>query len=363
MKVARSSFYLRRALWIFVAWVVFAMGIFFYDYITLKSQDALPASYNLKSAFIAYLIVAVSAGVIGGTLTVNLMEYWLRKYRFWVALVLIVCIYTLVSIFVGALGSLYIRSAQMELSMFDASMLRELPSFFGKTIFIKNYVVWLVLVLLTLIFLMVNDRFGPGVFPEYLKGKYFHPKKEQRIFMFSDIKDATAIAEQLGEGRYFHFLKDFFKTISPAIEMHRGAVYQYVGDEIVVTWKMKTASFNQNSLLCFYEMLRLVHEKAAYFEGVYGFQPHFKTGYHCGPTVVGELGVMKREIAFSGDTLNTAARIQGKCNDLGVSVLASESFVTSLGQLPQGILEVPLGPHLLKGKQQALVLHTFRNEN
>lgn len=363
MNKNRFKFYARRALTIFIAWVLLAMGIFIYDFIILSSNNALPANYNFLAAFIAYLIVTICAGIIGGTLTVNLMERWLRKYRFWVALCLIILAYTLVAFFVGTIGNLLITSKELRLPMFDAKVWEELPLFFGKAIFVRNYIIWLVIVILTLIFLMVGERFGPGVFPNYLKGKYFQPKRENRIFMFTDIKDATTIAEKLGEAKYFQFLKDFFRIISPAISDTQGEIYQYVGDEVVVTWNLKVPSFNLNSLLCYYEMQELIQKNENYFLEHYSTVPVFKSGFHCGPVMVGEIGYIKRDIAFSGDVLNTAARIQAKCNELEVLVLASKEFVNHILPLTENLTVVSMGDQTLKGKEKDVALVTFRNEN
>jgi len=355
-------FYARRALWIFIAWVTLSLLIFFYEYITLVSNNALTSDYDLKSALTAYLIVSISAAIIGGTITVNLMEYWLRRFAFWQALVLIVVVYTVVALFVGALGGLYMTGQNLDLPMFHEEVIEELMFFFGKAIFLKNYILWLLIVVGTLIVLMVNDKFGPGVFPDYLKGKYFQPKRERRIFMFADVKDATTIAEELGEARYFNFLRDFFKYITPAIIDTKGEVYQYVGDEIVVSWKMKKGLKKGNALRCSLKMKRLLKRKSNYFQDQYNCFPNFKVGYHFGPVMVGEMGQIKREIAFSGDVLNTTSRIQAKCNELGVDILVSESFYKLNYQLPKNWTAVPLGDQLLKGKAEPMNLITFRNE-
>ena len=291
------------------------------------------------------------------------MEYWLRRYAFWKALTLIVIVYTVVSLFLGALGSLYLTGQEMDLPIFHEEVVEELFLFFGKAIFLKNYIIWLIIVLVTLIVLMVNDKYGPGVFPDYLKGKYFQPKRERRIFMFADIKDATTIAEILGEEKYFNFLKDFFKYITPAIIETKGEVYQYVGDEIVVSWKMKKGLDQGNALSCYYKMNALLKLRSAYFMERYQCHPQFKVGYHFGAVMVGEIGQIKREIAFSGDVLNTTSRIQAKCNELGVAILASEEFLKINYAIPPGISAENLGKQSLKGKAKAIVLVTFRNDS
>ncbi|MEL6812661.1 MAG: adenylate/guanylate cyclase domain-containing protein, partial [Bacteroidota bacterium] len=357
------SFYARRGLWILITWVLISNVIFFYDLITLTNAGALDSTFDFTSAFTANMVVAVSAGFVGGLLTVNLMEYWLRKYAFWKALLLIIVIYTITSVLLSALGAAYLASEDFQLPLWNAEVWEEAGFIFETWRFRKSFIIWLFIVLITLIVLMINDKYGPGVFPDYLKGKYFQPKRERRIFMFADIKDATTIAENLGEARYFNFLKDFFKHITPAIVNSKGEIYQYVGDEIVVSWKMKKGLDKGNALACSYGMKELLKKKASHYEKEYGLHPKFKVGYHFGSVMVGEIGQIKREIAFSGDVLNTTSRIQAKCNELGVDILASEDFSKIHHTLPAGIEVEPLGPQLLKGKAEALSLVTFRNEN
>jgi adenylate cyclase len=363
LKNRRFWFYARRAFWIFITWVAISNFIFFYDYITLVSQGALNSDYDFTSSFTAYLIVSVCASFIGGVFSINLMEFWLRRYAMWKALVLIIVVYTLVAVFVGSIGSLYMNSENMELPMFHPDVMKELLLFYGKAIFIKNYIVWLFIVLATLVLALVNDKYGPGVFPDYLMGRYFKPKNERRIFMFADIKNATGIAETLGEEKYFNFLKDFFKDIAPAIVQTRGEIYQYVGDEIVVSWKMKWGIKNANALQCFYSMQELIAKKSHVYLQKYSVSPKFKVGFHFGPVMVGEIGQIKREIAFSGDVLNTTARIVALCNDLGVEILASKEFSDIAYELPSGVSIVQVGDEALRGKAEKMALVTYKRNS
>ncbi|MEP2937237.1 MAG: adenylate/guanylate cyclase domain-containing protein [Gilvibacter sp.] len=353
-------FYFRRALWVFLAWVGISNILFFYEYYTLSSNNVYNSSYDFLSNFIANLIIAVTAGIIGGTITINLMEKALRRYAFIKALFLIFILYTITAVLISAIGVLYIKSEDLNLPMFHSEVIEELLFFFGSWMFIKNYVVWLFIVIVTLIILMVNEKYGPGVFPDYLMGKYFIPTKERRIFMFADIKNATGIAEELGEKRYFNFLKDFFKDIAPAIVHTHGEVYQYVGDEVVISWKMKKGLKKANAIRCFYIMNQLLDKRKALYLKRYGVAPEFKAGLHCGSVMSGEIGQIKREIAFSGDVLNTTARIQAECNRLEVSILASRKLANLMVSLPKTIEVVAIGAHPLKGKSEAVDLVTFR---
>lgn len=356
-------FYVRRALWILIAWVAISNLIFLYDYVTLTSASALTSEFDLEVSFKANLLVSIIAGLLGGVFTVNIMELWLRKYAFWKALILITILYIVIAFVVGTIGAYYFYSDSLGLELGSIDLLGQVLTFYTEHVFIKNFVIWLFIVILTLIVLMINDKYGPGVFPDYLMGRYFMPKNETRIFMFADIRDATRIAEKLGEQEYFNFLKDFFNDIAPAIMQTKGEVYQYVGDEVVITWKMKNGLKNANALRCYYRMKTIIYKKSVKYYKRYNALPDFKAGIHSGQIMVGELGKIKRDIVFSGDVLNTTARIQAMCNEKGVDILASKAFSDKLAKLPRGVTRVTVGDEMLKGKKEEVSLVTFSRDN
>lgn len=356
-------FYAKRAFWILIAWTAISNIMFLYEFYTLKSNGVLSSAYDFRSAFTANMIVAICAGLFGGIITVNLMERWLRKYAFGKALFYISLAYIATAIIVSIIGALYIYSDDLGIAFYNPEVLLEVGYFFGTWLFIKNFVIWFFIVIFTLIIMMVNDKYGPGVFPDYLMGRYFHPKHERRIFMFADIKNATGIAEELGEEKYFNFLKDFFRDIAPAIVQTRGEVYQYVGDEVVVSWKMKYGIRHGNAIQCFYSMNELIKYKKRRYMRKYKMVPEFKVGYHYGTVMVGEIGQIKREIVFSGDVLNTTSRIQTMCNDLNVKILASKEFGNVMYRLPKGVKRIDVGSERLRGKHAEMELVTYINKN
>ena len=69
-----------------------------------------------------------------------------------------------------------------------------------------QFFLWGIVTLLTLFFLQMNDKFGPGILKKFLLGQYNRPQKEARIFMFLDMKASTTIAEKIGNEKYFNLL-------------------------------------------------------------------------------------------------------------------------------------------------------------
>jgi adenylate cyclase len=91
----------------------------------------------------------------------------------------------------------------------------------------------------------------------------------------------------------------------------------------------------------------------------YGLVPGFKAGIHCGRVVAGEVGIIKRDITFSGDVLNTTSRIQGKCKEYNEEFIASDDLI-SLLKLPGSYTVQFLGSIKLRGKEKDVELSTIK---
>jgi hypothetical protein len=63
----------------------------------------------------------------------------------------------------------------------------------------------------------VNDLLGPGVLFAFVAGRYYHPRREERILLFIDMRASTAVAERLGEEHFLDFLNRFITDLSLVI--------------------------------------------------------------------------------------------------------------------------------------------------
>jgi adenylate cyclase len=130
---------------------------------------------------------------------------------------------------------------------------------------------------------------------------------------------------------------------------YRAQVYQYVGDEIVVTWPESEGIKNHFCLSFYFACRRQFEDRSEYYKTSYGLLPEFKAGAHTGTVTAVEIGEVKRDIAYHGDTLNTAARIQSVCNEYGKSFIISKALLDKVGVHPNLQMNT-LGEILLKGK-------------
>ncbi len=188
----------------------------------------------------------------------------------------------------------------------------------------------LVIYMLIIFYLQINRLLGEGVLLKFLKGKYYSPTEEERIFMFLDVKSSTSIAERLGHKMYYSLLNEFFHEISEPVLMTKAEIYQYVGDEVVFTWETKNGLENANCLEIFFMIKKNVNENRNTYIQKYGFAPEFKAGVHSGKVISAQIGDIKREVIYNGDVLNTTARIQEQCNKFERELLASGNLLDQL---------------------------------
>jgi len=199
-------------------------------------------------------------------------------------------------------------------------------------------------------FQKLDQRVGPGTLYKYLTGKYFKPREEERIFIFMDLNSSTSIAENIGHKQYSRFVQDCYRLLTEPLKATWGEVYQYVGDEVVVSWEVNGELSDTGCLDFYFAYNDSLTSQALYFEEHYGRVPEFKAAVHIGYAMVAEVGQLKSEIAFHGDVLNTTARVLGFCHKLNESLLITESLISRL-PINSKYSYSPHGPISLKGKE------------
>lgn len=210
-----------------------------------------------------------------------------------------------------------------------------------------------------LILRQVTLMLGEGNLTKILTGRFYEPFEEERIFMFIDLQSSTTHAEKLGHVKYSQLLQDCFNDLS-VIDDFKAQVYQYVGDEAVVSWKYNEGLKDANCLGAFYAFLDRLESRKEYYQDKYDLIPTFKAGVNCGKVTTTEVGRYKREIAYHGDVLNTAASIQAKCNELNEELLVSKAIHLSLKEEPYRFNhkgEIPL-----RGKRNPLTIYSVHQD-
>ena len=301
------------------------------------------------------LLINIASGIIAGILFASMelifetpfyRRFSYKRLFFKKAIVYFLFINTILAI---ALTLLYFISPAY-------NSLTEVFIEFGRS---KSYwviVIYFQLVIMAISFLrQIDQKFGPGILWDMIKGKYYHPKEDHRIFMFLDLKSSTTIAEKLGHLKFSQLIQDCFFDLNEIVNDYHANIYQYVGDEAVLHWGLESGFTNNNCIQIYFAFKEKLESKSEYYLNKYDLIPEFKAGVHGGKVMIAEVGAVKKEIAFHGDVLNTASRIQGECKRFGYHIIVSDKIQSELEQ--NGFYQGnALGEVLLRGKTQKINL-------
>ena len=335
-----------------IIWVIFAF-LFLYNIVFIELDFK-----NHNSLFLFSLAFAIVGFIVSASLVFYLKNAF-REYPLWLS-VLIKLVFTFFLFVAVAFAMLAVYFVFSKHKTFD-----EFVDTFYKEVFLtRAFLIFMIdlgiMTLLTILILEVVDKYGPGGFWGMMRGKYNKPKIENRIFIFLDINDATTIAEQLGHTKYFRLLREFFADITIPILANGGEIYQYVGDEVVLSWK--NTPLNKIRCLKFIRHAYfVVKRKEKRYIKRFGVAPSFKTGMHAGEVTAGVIGIVKKDLVYSGDTLNTTARIRGKCHELNHQFVLSGDFLHEF-HTPHAYQITEIGEMELKGRAEKEKLYALSFE-
>lgn len=343
-----------------VLWLVFSIVYTLLEKGLLGNLPYYPSTgnpYFFGRNIITTPLASLVTGLGIGILEVYYFNKWFikrsfsRKILYKSAIYLIIILLFLLIIFIGTSNGMSALLTRSELWKYSWA-------FFTNYSLLSVAIYVAAIILVTQFYTEVSDSIGHAALLNFFLGKYHQPLQEERIFMFLDMRSSTTIAENLGHVKYFEMLKEYFSDLSGPVIDHGGEIYQYAGDEMIVSWKPGDRLKNSDCIRCFFAMKEMIGSRAEKYKERFGLAPGFKAGFHCGMVTTGEIGVLKKEIIFTGDVLNTAARIQGLCNLFQVDILISGVLVEKFA--PDPIFQTgSLGEHELKGKGEKMELFTI----
>ena len=199
----------------------------------------------------------------------------------------------------------------------------------------------------------VGGLLGFGTVKNLVTGRYVQPRREQKAFLLIDMKDSTGLAERLGPVRFHELLNDFFRDVADAALECEAEIHKYVGDEAILTWPANRTLADGDCLACPFIARDLIAAHGDAYRSRYGAVPEFRAALHCGEIVAGEIGAVRREIAYVGDTLNVAARLLDAAKTLGHDVLVSADLLKQ-AHLPAGLHAETLPMLTVRGRSVPL---------
>ncbi len=322
-------------------------------------------------------------GLIGAVLYLMLLIYEGRSFLWWEALSAFVVgagsifvkefvvtqrlkslpIYIEYFIILLGINLLIIMGVSIEAYFVDGKNLMQSFrfSYFTDMMMDKGYVLqiyrYAVLSFFVLFIYTTEIIMGQGTFASFISGRYSKPRKENRVFMFIDMKDSTAIAEKMDDKMFYEFVNEsLYYMTGPALK-HKASILKYIGDEVIFTWRFEDGFKDDNCTNLHIAINQILAKKKDYFMKKYGFEPLFKSGIHTGECIGAVIGYLKKNVDFSGDTLNTSARIQGMCNQHNANLLVSEDVYNNITSTKSQFEHV--GALELKGKENKVDVYKW----
>jgi adenylate cyclase len=298
-------------------------------------------------AMFEIFIQGISFGILFGLINFLVDHTSIRKKSFGAVILIKTVLYTLAVAF----SQLLVIVIYKVFDLVPDQLLQDMQEQIYPSVMITMSIYFILVILLINFLLQINRKFGYTELLSMITGKYHKPRKERRIFMFLDMKDSTGNAERLGHVDYSRLIQSCLHDLTDLIMRYKAQVYQYVGDEVVLTWPTKSGMQHLNFINLFYAFEQRLDDKKEYYLKRYGMIPEFKAGVDEGIITATEVGDIKREIAYHGDVLHTAARLEKMCNRLDKNLLVTQKVNANLTSL-NGYDKEDLGEYLLRGKER-----------
>ncbi len=172
-------------------------------------------------------------------------------------------------------------------------------------------------------------------------------------YIFTDIAGFTTLSESMEPKRLVPMLNDYLDGMSRIVLKHEGTIDKFIGDAVVALFGAPDdqPDHARRAIACALELdafaQGFAQRQAA--QGVaFGIT---RIGVHTGPAIVGNIGGKDRfDYTAIGDTVNTAARLEGANKYLGTRICVGGATAAVCDGVPLR----PVGDVVLKGKTECV---------
>ncbi len=190
------------------------------------------------------------------------------------------------------------------------------------------------------------------------------------VIWFCDLRDSTAMAEELSRADYLTVLNSFFECTASAVLERGGEVLKFIGDAVLAIFPIDGEEVVPGCLNCTpvgsacFRAIEAAKEASRRLEtlnaerGTRGEKAlRFALSIHKGKVTYGNIGVDQRlDFTVIGPAANEAVRIGNICKHLDQQILFSAEIAQ---HLCSGA--VSLGRHSLRGVRDAREIFTLEN--
>jgi adenylate cyclase len=205
--------------------------------------------------------------------------------------------------------------------------------------------------------------FSPRILNDVLKNPgRLEPKRVEITVLLTDLRNSTALAEQLGTERMLNLLNRIFTVENRAIFAEDGSLEKPVGDQFLAYWGAPDPQPDAAD--------RALRATLALIEGMHELRetldPNVKElfGYglalHAGQSLIANIGSAQFfHYGVIGDLINATARVESLTKHYGVLALATREVHERFTTLPQSRL---IDRVIVKGKSTPLELFELRDK-
>jgi len=183
-------------------------------------------------------------------------------------------------------------------------------------------------------------------------------KEVEVTVLFSDLAGFTTMSEGLPPQALSKALIRYFESATAGIMDNQGTIIKYIGDAVLATWgaPLRVDRECDRAIDAAIQM-QLAGETPVSLETAAGTIEQVletRVGIHHGLVLAGNLGSSRRfDYTVVGDSVNTAARLEGLNKMLGTSILVSEAVLANCSDR-DCFLSRRMGSYVLKGKTRGI---------
>ncbi|KQT44535.1 hypothetical protein ASG43_14485 [Aureimonas sp. Leaf454] len=178
--------------------------------------------------------------------------------------------------------------------------------------------------------------------------------------MFADLRGFTRLTERRLAYDVVHLLNAYFERAAHVVAARGGQVDKFMGDGLMALFAIEEpiAAGSRHAVEAAVDLLDVISSLNAELEDELDEPLRVAIGLHCGPAILGRIGGGDAQAAFTalGDTVNTAARLEGVAKTANTAVCLSERLVTAAG------LDAAAGKPLtaeIRGRQASVPVRLF----
>lgn len=187
----------------------------------------------------------------------------------------------------------------------------------------------------------IRDAFSTYLSPSVVKQLIESPdklvlggEKREITAFFSDVEGFTSISERLSPEELVELLNEFLTETTDILLAHKGTVDKFEGDAIIAMFGAPLSLDNHADAACraSIEMQKRLDVLRGKWEQEKQLTIRMRIGMCSGPAVVGNMGSKTRmDYTMMGDTVNTAARLEGINKFYGTYTMIGQSTREDLG--------------------------------